>query len=199
MRWRRSAASGVQAVEALVAERRARRAVPRPRSISRERVDPRILNKRALENLARAGAFDALHRNRAELLPGIEAVAALRRRLAAQDDRGGQVEPVRRDAAAAVPAPRAAEVEAWPAAGAARRRSWRRSASTSRATRSTATWSSARAARRRPCGRAQREGAKRRRGGRGRRRGARQAGAARRSGERFAFVSFSDPTGASTR
>src|ERR1700722_12250174 len=28
-----------------------------------ERVDPRLVNKRALENLARAGAFDSLHPN----------------------------------------------------------------------------------------------------------------------------------------
>ena len=30
-----------------------------------ERVDPRAVNKRALENLARAGAFDSIHPNRA--------------------------------------------------------------------------------------------------------------------------------------
>jgi DNA polymerase III subunit alpha len=33
-----------------------------------ERVDPRSVNKRALENLARAGAFDAIHPNRRQLV-----------------------------------------------------------------------------------------------------------------------------------
>jgi DNA polymerase-3 subunit alpha len=34
-----------------------------------ERVDPRFVNRRALENLARAGAFDSLHKNRARSSP----------------------------------------------------------------------------------------------------------------------------------
>ncbi|MFT8242739.1 DNA polymerase III subunit alpha [Roseomonas sp. BN140053] len=38
------------------------------------RVDPKLLNKMQLENLARAGAFDSLERNRARLFLGAEAV-----------------------------------------------------------------------------------------------------------------------------
>lgn len=37
-----------------------------------ERVDLRQIGKRAMENLARAGAFDGLHRSRAELLAGAD-------------------------------------------------------------------------------------------------------------------------------
>ena len=40
------------------------------------RVDPRVLTKRALESMAKAGAFDRLHRNRAEVLAGVEAMLA---------------------------------------------------------------------------------------------------------------------------
>ncbi len=36
------------------------------------RIDPRFLNKRAIENLARAGAFDCLFTNRAQILAGCE-------------------------------------------------------------------------------------------------------------------------------
>ena len=38
------------------------------------RADPQHVNKRLLENLVRAGAFDALHRNRAELFDSLETV-----------------------------------------------------------------------------------------------------------------------------
>jgi DNA polymerase-3 subunit alpha len=39
-----------------------------------ERIDPRQVNKRTFETLARAGAFDALHPNRAELIASSEAL-----------------------------------------------------------------------------------------------------------------------------
>jgi len=41
-----------------------------------ERVDPRQVNKRALESLFRAGAFDRLHANRAQLLAAAEVLTA---------------------------------------------------------------------------------------------------------------------------
>jgi DNA polymerase III subunit alpha len=41
-----------------------------------ERIDPRQLGKRALENLARAGAFDAIHPNRAQILAAADALMA---------------------------------------------------------------------------------------------------------------------------
>ena len=40
------------------------------------RVDPRYVNKRALENLARAGAFDSLHPNRAEVVAAADILVA---------------------------------------------------------------------------------------------------------------------------
>jgi DNA polymerase-3 subunit alpha len=54
------------------------------------RVDPRQLNKLQLENLARAGAFDSLERNRARVFAGAETI--LRRAQASAEERGsGQI------------------------------------------------------------------------------------------------------------
>lgn len=39
-----------------------------------QRINPRMINKRALESLARAGAFDAQNDNRAQLLSGVETI-----------------------------------------------------------------------------------------------------------------------------
>jgi DNA polymerase-3 subunit alpha len=44
-----------------------------------ERIDPRCVNKRALENLARAGAFDSIHPNRASILAGADVLTAAER------------------------------------------------------------------------------------------------------------------------
>ena len=41
-----------------------------------ERVDPRSVNRRALENLARAGAFDAIHPNRAQIVAAADVLTA---------------------------------------------------------------------------------------------------------------------------
>ena len=49
-------------------------------------MDPKLLNKMQIENLAKAGAFDSLEPNRARLVAGAEAV--LRRAQAAAEDRG---------------------------------------------------------------------------------------------------------------
>ncbi|WP_424813997.1 DNA polymerase III subunit alpha [Roseococcus sp. YIM B11640] len=49
------------------------------------RVDPRLLNKMQLENLAKAGAFDSLEGNRARMVMGAETV--LRRAQASAEDR----------------------------------------------------------------------------------------------------------------
>ena len=43
-----------------------------------ERIDPRQVGKRALENLARAGAFDAIHPNRAQILAAADVLIGLR-------------------------------------------------------------------------------------------------------------------------
>ncbi|MCX8132400.1 MAG: DNA polymerase III subunit alpha [Roseococcus sp.] len=50
-----------------------------------ERVDPRLLNKMQLENLAKAGAFDSLEGNRARVVAGAETI--LRRAQASAEDR----------------------------------------------------------------------------------------------------------------
>jgi DNA polymerase-3 subunit alpha len=39
-----------------------------------ERVDPRIINRKQMENLAAAGAFDSLNKNRAQVIAGIDAL-----------------------------------------------------------------------------------------------------------------------------
>ena len=49
-----------------------------------ERVDPKMVNRRALENLARAGAFDTLHPNRAQILAAAEDLAAYGQSVAAE-------------------------------------------------------------------------------------------------------------------
>jgi len=49
-----------------------------------ERVDPRMVNRRALENLARAGAFDTIHPNRAQILASAEDLAAYGQSVAAE-------------------------------------------------------------------------------------------------------------------
>ena len=55
-----------------------------------QRIDPRNLNRMQLENLARAGAFDGLHRNRAQVFQGADTL--LRRAQAvAEEAASGQV------------------------------------------------------------------------------------------------------------
>ncbi len=54
-----------------------------------ERIDPRFVNKRAVENLARAGAFDSLHPNRAEVMSNADLLTAYAQSLAAERA-GGQ-------------------------------------------------------------------------------------------------------------
>ena len=48
-----------------------------------ERIDPRQVNKRALESLARAGAFDSLHPNRAQIVASAESLIAYAQSMAA--------------------------------------------------------------------------------------------------------------------
>ncbi|MGG5808378.1 DNA polymerase III subunit alpha [Falsiroseomonas sp. CW058] len=75
------------------------------------RVDPKLLNKMALENLAKAGAFDSLEGNRARMLAGVEAVlraaqeAAERRASPTRDMFGAETAP---------PPLRLPEAQDWP-------------------------------------------------------------------------------------
>jgi len=47
------------------------------------RINPKLVNKRALETLAAAGAFDEIHANRAEVLGNVDIIAAQAQRMAA--------------------------------------------------------------------------------------------------------------------
>jgi DNA polymerase-3 subunit alpha len=76
-----------------------------------ERVDPKQVNRRAIETLARAGAFDSLHANRAQIVAASEALAAYGQSVAAERASsqgnlfgGDQPEAAR---------PRLPKVEAW--------------------------------------------------------------------------------------
>ena len=75
-----------------------------------ERVDPRQVNKRALESLIRAGAFDRLHPNRAELLEAAEALIGHAQTVAA--DRASAQESLF-GAAAEVSRPRLPRAQRW--------------------------------------------------------------------------------------
>jgi DNA polymerase-3 subunit alpha len=75
-----------------------------------ERVDTRHVNKRAIENLARAGAFDAIHPNRAQILAGADALMAYAQSMTAERA-STQVSLFGADAGAA--RPRLARTEPW--------------------------------------------------------------------------------------
>ncbi|MDB5482190.1 MAG: polymerase subunit alpha, partial [Caulobacteraceae bacterium] len=75
-----------------------------------ERIDPRQVNKRALESLARAGAFDSVHPNRAQLVEAAETLIAHAQATAA--DRASAQESLFGDAAEAS-RPRLPRVERW--------------------------------------------------------------------------------------
>jgi DNA polymerase-3 subunit alpha len=49
-----------------------------------ERVDPRMVNRRAIENLARAGAFDTIHPNRNQIITAADDLAAYGQSVAAE-------------------------------------------------------------------------------------------------------------------
>ena len=75
-----------------------------------ERIDARAVNKRALENLARAGAFDTLHANRAQLLDNADTLMTYAQSMTAE--RGSsQVNLFGNDVEAA--RPRLAAKEPW--------------------------------------------------------------------------------------
>jgi DNA polymerase-3 subunit alpha len=72
---------GAQAVETVVAERTARGPFADLADFA-GRFDPKALNKRALETLAAAGAFDTFERNRALVQGNVEAIMAFANRAA---------------------------------------------------------------------------------------------------------------------
>jgi DNA polymerase-3 subunit alpha len=78
---------GASAVEALVAERQANGAFKSLADFA-ARSNPKTLNKRGLETLAAAGAFDALEPNRALVAGNVEQILALGNRLASDAAQG---------------------------------------------------------------------------------------------------------------
>ena len=76
-----------------------------------ERIDPRQVNKRAIENLARAGAFDTLYRNRAQIVASADLLIAHAQSVSA--DRASSQVSLFEDAAVA--RPRLSEREPWTA------------------------------------------------------------------------------------
>jgi len=76
-----------------------------------ERVDPRQVNKRAIENLARAGAFDSIHPNRAQILAAADLLVAHSQSMAAERA-SAQVSLFGGDQAEAQ-RPRLPRIEAW--------------------------------------------------------------------------------------
>ncbi|MBU6371711.1 MAG: DNA polymerase III subunit alpha [Alphaproteobacteria bacterium] len=93
---------GLAAMEAVVAERKARGAFKDLVDFA-QRLDPKSINRRQLENLAKAGAFDALEPDRARAFAASEMLAALATRAAeerasAQTSLFGAEEPSARPA-----------------------------------------------------------------------------------------------------
>ncbi len=74
---------GVAAMEAIVAERRAHGAFKALYDFA-ERIDAKAVNRRQLESLAKAGAFDAMEADRARALAACETIAAYAQRVAAE-------------------------------------------------------------------------------------------------------------------
>ena len=68
---------GRQAMDAVVAERAQNGPFTSPADFAR-RVDPKLVNKRAFESLARAGAFDALNPNRRQMVESVRRPAQQR-------------------------------------------------------------------------------------------------------------------------
>ncbi len=78
-----------------------------------ERVDPKSVNRRAIENLARAGAFDSIHPNRAQIIAAADQLSAYGQSVSAERI-SSQANLFGGDAAAA--RPRLPKVEPWPLA-----------------------------------------------------------------------------------
>ncbi|CAN5294299.1 DNA polymerase III subunit alpha [soil metagenome] len=76
-----------------------------------ERVDPKLVNKRALENLARAGAFDKIHPNRAQIVAAADMLIGHAQSLAAERA-SSQVSLFGGDQAEAA-RPRLPRIDAW--------------------------------------------------------------------------------------
>ncbi|MBX3510316.1 MAG: DNA polymerase III subunit alpha [Hyphomonadaceae bacterium] len=99
---------GLLAMESVVAERKSRGRFKALYDFA-ERLDPKAVNKRQLENLAKAGAFDSLEPDRARALAAAETISAYAQRVAeerasAQTSLFGAEEPSARPAFPKAPA-----------------------------------------------------------------------------------------------
>ena len=101
---------GRQAMESIIAERMA---IGSFQSISdfASRIDPKLINKRQLENLARAGAFDSLNQNRARVLGAVEQI--LRHANSTSESRATGQENLFAGSGSEMPAIPLPEVEDW--------------------------------------------------------------------------------------
>ncbi|MGE0339625.1 MAG: DNA polymerase III subunit alpha [Xanthobacteraceae bacterium] len=99
---------GAQAVDTIVAARGER--VFKDLTDFASRVDPKAINKRVLESLAAAGAFDALEKNRARVFAGCEAILRHAQR-SGEDRASGQNELF--GASSSASALRLPDVEPW--------------------------------------------------------------------------------------
>jgi len=101
---------GRQAMESIIAERMANGPF---QSISdfASRIDPKLINKRQLENLARAGAFDSLNQNRAQVVGAVEQV--LRHANSASESRSTGQENLFAETGSDMPAIPLPEAEDW--------------------------------------------------------------------------------------
>jgi DNA polymerase-3 subunit alpha len=102
---------GLAAMEALVAERATKGPFKDLTDLAR-RIDPKQVNKRSLEFLAKAGAFDALEPNRARVFASIESLLRLASAETAERD-GNQVN-LFGGAGASTPALRLPTIPDWP-------------------------------------------------------------------------------------
>ncbi len=102
---------GAQAMRDLVASRDAAGAFASLGDFA-HRVDPRLLNKMQIENLAKAGAFDTMEGNRARLVAGAELI--LRRAQASAEDRSSSQIALFGGSDAPAEALRLPEVPDWP-------------------------------------------------------------------------------------
>ncbi|MCW8834838.1 MAG: DNA polymerase III subunit alpha [Rhodospirillales bacterium] len=102
---------GEGAMEALVQERESNQPFKEPFEFA-SRLDARQVNKRQLENLVKAGAFDGLNENRRQMFDGIEFL--LRHAAAASSDReSSQIGLFGADEPAAVAAAKLPDVPEW--------------------------------------------------------------------------------------
>ncbi|WP_337995647.1 DNA polymerase III subunit alpha [Oleispirillum naphthae] len=102
---------GEAAMQALVA---AREAGGRFNSLMdfAERVEPQVLNRRSLENLVRAGAFDSLEPNRSRILENLDIL--IKYAQAAAEERTSNQVSMFGGGGVAVPPPKLAPCEDWP-------------------------------------------------------------------------------------